>query len=284
MSAWRAGLVGVAVVACAPVFPEDSQVVEGPRILAMRSIPAEARPREPVTWEALVVGPDGAITTPPQWAWCSLPRRVEEPTAVSAACGAGEGLVPTAPEAIVPAEACSRFGPTPLPPEEDEPERRPADPDASGGYHQPIRALVTSDPDAVAFGRVRVRCDLAGATRRIFDAFEARYTTNAHPVLTAMRAVPSDGAFEVEVEVDPTSAEAYVIYRPETSELVDAIERLDVTWYATGGTLDTARTAVEDGTSRVRWIPDEAADAVRIWAILRDDRGGSHWLELEVTP
>ena len=65
---------------------------------------------------------------------------------------------------VVPANACSLFGPDPPPQVAGQPAGRPVDPDRSGGYWLPVRvALGTSAPD---LAQVRLRCGIAGATQR----------------------------------------------------------------------------------------------------------------------
>lgn len=74
-----------------------------------------------------------------------------------------------------------------------------------------------------------------------------------------------------------TGAETYAYYDPTTAGVVDRRESLDVTWYATGGTFDTARTAEsasEAASTDNTWTAPTTARAVTLWLVLRDDRGG----------
>jgi len=271
--------------ACAPQLDQRLGLVEQPRILAVRGLPAEARPGEAVDLEALVVSPGGTAGPATSWAFCTEPRRAEERTAVSASCARGERLESVSVEAIVPADACARFGPNPPPAEGDEPPRRPADPDPSGGYFLPVRAATD---DATAFGFLRIRCDLAGATRAIFDAFQDRYTPNRHPALAVdvpLRVAPGD-TVTIEASAPPDDAEDYVVYVAERSRLVDRVEELTASFYATSGSLTVTRAPLAEGRAQSRLTAPSEPGLVHGWVVVVDSRGGLDWagFTVEVVP
>ncbi len=267
------------LVGCVPELPYDGGLVDTPRVLAIRADPAEARPGTPVRYTALVATPDGEGAEPVEWAYCVTPRRAEERTAVSATCLAGEDLEPIGSDAAILADACTRFGPNSPPVEGDEAPRRPSDPDATGGYYLPVRA---STAEASAFGAQRVRCDLAGATRDVFDAWQDRYTDNLNPVIDQLD-VPMSVApgTTVDLGVQSSSAEPYVVYVAERSRLLDRTEDLTAHWFVTGGTLRDGRTPLRDGYASTRWTAPDAGD-VHLWVVLLDDRGGVDWVSTTV--
>ena len=269
-------MVIIWLVACLPTFEDRRGRIEEPRILAVRGDPAEARPGDAMQLEALVVGPDGPSASSITWAYCSEPRSIEERTGVTASCGAGDDLVPIGAATAIPSDACARFGPTPPPVEGDEPPRRPSDPDPTGGYFLPVRA---STADAEAFGFLRIRCDLAGATRAIFDAFEDRYLDNRHPTLEvdAPETLAPGASERIEVRADPADAEPYVVYVAEESALFDEVETLTASLYVTGGALSLTRVELDEAQASVRFTAPGEPGVVHGWVVLVDSRGGMTW-------
>ncbi|MFT4627388.1 MAG: hypothetical protein ACI8PZ_006072 [Myxococcota bacterium] len=265
------------LIACFPIFQDDSYTVDRVRVLGIRALPAEARPNTAVSYEALVAGPDGEVTEPVEWAWCITPRRAEERTGVTASCGAGEDRQPIGASTVLLADACSRFGPIPPPVQGNEAPRRPADPDPTGGYHLPVHARV----DGVeAIGFHRIRCDLAGATRDVFEAYQEEYTDNEHPVLAGVdlpATVEVGESVTLSVRATPDSAESYVLYVPERSVLVDRTETLTAWWYVTDGTLSRSRRELDGHTASTTWTAPNRPGTVHGWVVLRDSRGGSTW-------
>jgi len=267
---------------CFPEFADQPWLVDGPQILGIRGDPAEARVNEQVFYEALAVSADGEILDAAEWSYCVQPRSADERTGVTASCLEGRDLEPISASTTILSDACSRFGPNPPPVEANESPRRPADPDPSGGYFLPVQAQVEG---AEAFGFQRIRCDLAGATRDVFDAFQDGYTDNLHPEIDdSTRDLEVSTGEVVELFLRPTteSAEPYVVYSAEDSRLYDAVEDLTVWWYVTGGRLSHGSRAVTGGEAVSTWsAPDEPAE-VYGWMILRDSRGGLTWTHLAI--
>jgi hypothetical protein len=277
--------------ACAPSFGDRPWKVQDARILAIAVTPAEARPGEGVDLEALVVGPAGTAAANVEWSWCTQARTAEERTAVTESCAGGESLEPVVSPALVLFDACARFGPNPPPNEGDQLARRPADPDPSGGYFLPAGAYLRSEP-LRAFGFVRLRCDLAGVTRAIFDEYEARYTLNLNPQIestTEAVHVAPGATVELELVAAAGSSEAYVVYDEANARLLDRREALHVRWYVTDGELGRAEQTREgsetgDGSAQfwTDWqAPSEVAQVFG-WAVITDDRGGTAWVGFEV--
>ncbi len=73
-------------------------------------------------------------------------------------------------------------------------------------------------------------------------------------------------------------AETYVVYDPETGKVKTRLESVLVSWFATGGSFSSERTgdtgAVEGSRSSANGWMAPAEGPVRLWAVLRDDRGG----------
>ncbi|HKP63748.1 MAG TPA: hypothetical protein VJV78_43740 [Polyangiales bacterium] len=77
-------------------------------------------------------------------------------------------------------------------------------------------------------------------------------------------------------------SEPYVFFDPSTRKLVDRREAMRVSWFANTGTFDHDRTSItedeadEHSTVNNWTAPPESGD-VRVWVVLRDDRGGVGW-------
>jgi hypothetical protein len=222
-------------------------------------------------------------------------------------CALGEALSITPNPAALPSDACARFGPNAPPTQADEPARRPADPDASGGYAIPVRALASvvdaAGEQVAAFGKTRIRCDLVGATRPVFDEFEDRYTLNLNPQVEAVEAIASDDPFvlgdqplvvasgaslQLRLRTTSDAVEPYVLYEIELGTLRDVRESLTVRWYVTGGELErsaetAATTAPGDALEfDTTWVVPAELGQARGWAVLTDDRGGTTWASFEI--
>ncbi len=292
------GMVALlAVPSCFPEFEDQPYLLKEPTILAVRSTPAEVTPGQMVSMEALLATPSGRLDGPLTWAYCVEPRRVEERTSVTAACLTGSKLEPIADPSAVPmlSDACFRFGPISPPTGGDEEQpRRPSDPDPTGGFYVPVRAdhQPASGQGARSFGFVRVRCDLTGATRDVFDAYQVGYTNNVNPRVSELLldrqagnelVVSAGSTVEFSLAPGADDTEPYLVYSSFESTLFDRVEKLTLSWYVTGGTLSRATEslsaeALAAGTRfKTTWEAPSGAGAVYGWAVLRDDRGGVDW-------
>ena len=290
---WGALLLG----ACVPSFEDRPWLVDEPRILAVTITPAEARPGELVTFGALAVDVDGPRPDPVGWNYCARPRTAGERTGVTERCARGESLEAVSNPGTLLPDACARFGPNTPPTEGDAPAQRPADPDPSGGYYLPIRADVGDDNGGtLAFGFARVRCDLVGVTRAIFDDFEARYTANLNPIIhdvlyddetftTAPTAAAAGSVGTLSVALAIDSFEDYVVYIAADGAIEPRAETLTVRWYVTGGELSVGEafaSPVSREASQVEWTAPDNAGSVAGWVVVADDRGGLAWRDFTI--
>jgi hypothetical protein len=266
----RAALCLSLLCACAPALEDRSALVDRPRLLAVRAEPAEARPGEEVVLRPLVATPPRATAPALSWALCLKAKAVAESGAVAAEC-AQEGswireLGLRAAEELVtvriPGDACALFGPTPPPPAPGQPARRPVDPDSTGGYSLPVRATLEGE---TVFARVRLRCDSLGVPVQIARELRERYRVNEHPSGLLLE--------ENGVLSWSQGAEPYVIYDSTQVALVERTERLTLSFYATGA-VGIPRQRAEGTEARTDW------EGTRLWAVLRDDRGGVAWADL----
>lgn len=324
--------------ACVPDLDIDESVLTTPHVLAIRATPAEAAPGTSVTFEALYADASGQITAAPiEWAFCTARRRLAELGSVSDACLAWESedltVLGTGGSAsgTVPRDACRLFGPEPPPAEPGEPAGRITEPDPTGGYFLPVRAIEPDD-DALVFGAVRLSCGVAGATQDVAAELRRRYRTNEAPSIVEVRATREGGATEivtgtlatapgerVEIEVawaecpaldvcgdgicgvdelredcasDCTAprgcggAERYLRFDASSGSIVTQREAMRARWTTTSGRFETernGRASEESATSLAStWVAPEVGAGGAIFVILRDERGGVGWAEIEV--
>lgn len=284
--------------ACQPTFERRPSQVDGKRILAVQSTPAEAKPGAPVTLRALLVDESGPLGGPaPGWAFCVQGRPAADYNTVSQRCLANDvpyvrpffsGADPFAADALLPSEGCAVFGSEPLPPKPGEQPTRAADPDGTGGYYQPVR-VAWPGADPVAFGQVRLSCALPSAPAAAAFEFRDRYRANQNPALGELSleggvsAVSAGAQVRLSALADPADLEAFVAYDLKTSTVQDRVEALTVAWFGTRGRFEVDATPMaERGVAVVGWTaPDEPGPA-SLWAVLRDDRGGVAWRQLAV--
>jgi hypothetical protein len=310
-----AALVAIAIaMSCKPDLNEVVSLVSSPRILAVRTEPAEAAPKASIHLGALYVDPSGPVSTGPiDWAWCDARKPLKElgPVNVSCVQRSGDPFVPLGSGAqvagTVPEDACRQFGPDTPPSADGGVAGRPVDPDTTGGYYQPARlAVSTPSGDLLAVSETRLSCGLSGATPEQSASFGARYHANMNPVVDALTAgntpplVSDDGGATNPVHVGDrlslrvswascpadasascTGAESYLVLNLSSHELVVQRESIRVSWFATGGSFELDRTGrdTSDSTpsSDNSWIAPTQAGVVHLWVVLRDDRGGVGW-------
>lgn len=276
---------------CLPELDESRSLITAPRLIAVVAEPPEARPDEAVTLTAVVVDPDGSQAAPRiTWSLCLTPKLPTENGAVSPAClGTDvEALGPPSSKLKVrmPTDACQRFGPDVPPALPGQPPGRPRDPDATGGYYQPVRAELDGKLSILL---TRLRCNLAGASLDVAQEYSQRYRDNRNPTLTSvtftrgsMALDPAHLAAGDPVNLTATwsdaSVEVFPVLDLQTGILVEQREAIQLSWYVTRGQLDMERTG-RDPEEEARWsqntwtTPTEPGP-VHLWVVLRDSRGG----------
>lgn len=196
---YRAMLLLVGSYACNPNFDDRPSEVTNYRVLAVQAEPAEwTRVIDPdtgvtrsATYRALFVNPLGTVDNGGlRWAFCSLPKPLTELNDVSIECFQNDpayitdvGMGPQI-SAAVPENACRQFGP-------DIPEDqayRPADPDVTGGYYQPLRVNFIPSASLVVptMAKVRIRCGLPGASSDQTTRYNRSYHLNANPAIDSL--------------------------------------------------------------------------------------------------
>ncbi|MGZ5969715.1 MAG: hypothetical protein ACXWP4_18710 [Polyangiales bacterium] len=206
---------------CRPEFEDRSSELKRLRVLAIRSDPAEAAPGTDVRYTALIADDQGGYTgLPLDWAFCTKPRPLDEPNAVSVKCFAGEAgwleLIGKGDSVVgtLPNNGCRQFGSDVPEPKEGEPPGRPADPDPTGGYYQPARLIVDGPQKLLALGQTRLICGLPGATREVSEKFRIHYAANANPAIAGVEIVGGAPiSFEKGAAAPVVAAGSSVIFR-----------------------------------------------------------------------
>ena len=287
------------VAACKPDLGSPASLVDAPRYLAIVSDPPEAAPGATVTLHAIIATPDGQVddAAPAAWAICTSPKPVSVNNAVDDDCVfEAQQTLPTralALSATIPMDACSLFGPDPPQAPPGQPPLRPTDPDATGGYYQPVRSLLEDTPKHFIAGFVlpRITCNLPDAPSDLAVEFRDRYVANTNPTIARVL-VSVDGATSIDLPADvpaghevtfvvvwpASAAETYPVFDRASRTLVDHREALRVSWFATDGVFEHDHTgAGEDDPateSQNLWTAPAAAGTVHMWVVLRDSRGG----------
>jgi hypothetical protein len=277
---------------CIPALGPGDSLITSTRILAVRADPAEAAPGASVTFTSFVAGPGGTVTNAGiDWSFCTAPKPLTEDNVVSNVCLGSSSLVaagagPTT-TATTPSDGCSVFGP-----DVGSAGLRPRDPDATGGYYQPLRADLSGSD--TAFELARIHCDLANADAAAATAFAAAYKLNLNPQLlpltatvngspVALTAIPSGARVTLEASWPAASAETFAYFDPVSQAVTTQRESMQVAWYSSGGALDTESTgrASDDmgTTTDDGWDAPGDAGTVHLWIVLRDSRGGVAFAE-----
>ena len=272
----------LALAGCEDALDQRLAIVDRPRMLAITSEPAEVKPGESATLTTLLAGPEGPLSNVPTWARCDAPKPPTVDNAVADGCVAdqvtplGDGVSITV---TIPMDACRTFGP-----DVTSAGFRPRDPDPTGGYYQPIRAVVPSLDEA--FGFTRITCNLANAPGDVAQQYKTTYVANAQPMLlpltidsapAASASLPAATDVTLSVGWPADSVEYYLYYDQASQTLITRRESMRVSWFATAGALAVDASAVgeDDSASSVSttWHTPAAGPAY-LWVVLRDSRGG----------
>jgi len=311
---WLLALATVLGPACKPAVGRAPSLIVGPEILATRGQPAEGAPGQNVAYDFLIVSTEGTLVgTVAAWDVCLTPKPPAESNQVASACVMAPlgATVAATFQAPLPADACSLFGPIAPPPQAGQPPLRPRDPDSTGGYYVPVRAVVqppVADRSLIAFDLERVHCSFSNAPLAVIQDFNSRYHLNSNPHVAGLDVVATDqtrsdvlasaasvsSGSKVELAATPSadSIETFPVYDPVHQVLVDQQESLRFFWYAPEGEFDHDRTGVDpgaaDSSSTNQWTAPTVTQStvVPMWVVLRDSRGGTDFVsaQLTVTP
>jgi hypothetical protein len=287
--------------ACRPSLDDRPWLVETPRIIGWKAEPPEAAPGDAVTFQVVALGPDGALdTTGTTWTLCRAPKPLGENRVVTTSClppaaasPMGDALGDPVTLAI-PTDACRLFGPDTPQPAAGDPPTRPRDPDATGGYFQPLTMSLGA---SLAVGLERLTCGLPDASLAAARAFQAAYHPNQNPALSDLvltsEGTPVDPAATavgtrvlVQAAWPAGTAEAFPVFDPSSGAVIPTEETLRASWYVTGGQLDQPATEIDDASilsTSTTWTLPRSAGVVELVLVLADSRGGSDATRATVT-
>ncbi|MGA2450125.1 MAG: hypothetical protein ABTD50_15705 [Polyangiaceae bacterium] len=184
--------VALVAVGCKPDLTDRLSLIDGPRILAVQSQPAEAAPKAQVMLTALMADPTGTVTSAAiDWAFCNQPKPLAELGTVSPLCLQTQGAWFTdvgngvEVQCAIPDIGCREFGPSVPVAQAGQPPGRPVDPDTTGGYYQPVRLWAAQD-GLIAIGETRLSCGLAGGTAAQSTQFAKQYLPNTNPAVAML--------------------------------------------------------------------------------------------------
>lgn len=310
-------LFTTATLGCRPEFEDRTSAVKRLRVLAVQSEPPEVVTGAAVHYRALVVDDKGTRTDLGlDWAFCTRPKPLAELADVSILCFRSEadwiekiGLTGEV-DATVPNNACRQFGSDVPEPKPGDPPGRPADPDGTGGYYQPLRLLVTGPETAggvpvLGLGQTRLVCGLPGATREVLEKFRADYRPNVNPGIASVAKVDGATSTPLAAEADPPTlvvapgsitrlrttwpgcvagqkdckgAEQFLYFDLVSGVLRDRRESMRVSWYTNAGSFAEERTGRDEGDpltyAENDWTAPTAPGTYKIWVVLRDSRNG----------
>jgi len=198
--------------ACVPEIDDNLSLVTTPRIVAVRSTPAEIAVEGTTTVEAFVATPDGADVPDIRWQMCLERKPLTELGPVDPSClefvaDGDETRVPlgtgATAELTAVREACRLFGPIAPPPENGMKGGRPVDPDATGGFYQPVVAFLGDQP---TLGMVRLDCGLPLAPPEATIEYNSLHKPNGNPAVSRL----SLG----DTELEPGGATASAVVPP----------------------------------------------------------------------
>ena len=283
----------LSTLTCAPDWGDDPALIVAPRIVAIEMDPPEAAPGAAVSFTAVVATPGGPAELPVRWSFCRSPKPLAENGAVDQACVTPEpptmGADAPTFKATIPQDACRLFGPETPPRTGNGPPARPRDPDATGGYYQPV---IAAGVGKAAVASLRIACNLGSAPLDVAMEFRRRYRANKTPRLeeitavvdgrpTPLDAIPPGRPAELVARWSPDTAEHYVAFDPATQALVERRESIRVSWFVTEGSVEHPHVGrgedeSEDSVSTI-WRPRPGTGAggrVYVWSVVRDSRGG----------
>ena len=187
---------------CVPNLDTDESSVTAPRVLAVVTEPAEARPGANVRYSALLVDQDGPREQGVlAWFYCMAQKPLAELGPVDPVClQAGTKQltrIGRGPEVqgTIPASACALFGPNIPQPEEGQEPGRPVDPDDTGGFKQPVvLGLNAGQGDQLILFEQRISCDLPGVSAQLASQYRLRYHANQNPKIRDLLVTRADGS------------------------------------------------------------------------------------------
>lgn len=301
---WASLAIGgtfITVIGCVPSVDEDPSLTHDGQVLGLQFLPAEAAPKDPSSVTALVASTEGSAGSV-RFDLCLARKALSDLGPVSPECinpkpdsesvvdlGRGEAVAFT-----VPADACRLFGPQRPSAEPGQPPGRPVDPDATGGFYQPVIAHA----DDAVLGGLRLDCGLPGGSQAQVAEYNKQYTANVNPELTSLEVRVGSGAWSaVAPEDEPLAVargksltfrskwskpESYLVLDSESRTLDSVDEVYLATFFSSAGGLAEHRKLLDSKHSVTTTWQATTRGAVTFWIVVRDGRGGIGFARFDV--
>jgi hypothetical protein len=273
-------------------YPRPSELtpawlVDRPRLLGVRAEPAEPRPGDVVTFEALFPDPTSTIATV---IWIACPFDQAAGADAPASCNLDLSSIDFETASIEDLLAAGLIGLEPgFPPTYPVPlDLLDAVEDRTEGTYVTLQisGLPELEPGdtAVDFGEIE-----AGLKRLPISESE---TPNHNPELTSFAfdgvVLAPGSTIEVEADTEHSLSVTYADDAVEAYAYVNSdgvsesrVEEPYITWYATGGEVYDEVSLHPYAESR--WIAGAPGEVGTLWAVVRDRRGGMSWLAQSYT-
>lgn len=292
----------LAAVGCVPSVEEDPSLAHEGQVLALQFAPAEAAPKDATSVTALVANSTEGGVGSVRFDLCLARKALSDLGPVSPECinpkpdsdsvvdlGRGAEVAFTVPE-----DACRLFGPQRPSAEPGQPPGRPVDPDATGGFYQPV---IAHAGEAV-LGGLRLDCGLPGGSQAQVAEYNKQHTANVNPVLTSLEVRLGSGAWSAIASGDGPLAvarnksvtfrskwsepESYLVLNSESRSLDRIEEAYLATFYGSAGGLSEHRKLLDNKHSVTTTWQATVNGPVTFWIVVRDGRGGIGFAEFDI--
>ena len=176
------------LLGCAPPLADEPWRVTQRRVVAVLAEPPDAQPGSTVLLRAIIASPEGPVETAEvRWLRCDEQTPFSQNESTGLSCLAHLTTAPpgaTTTQVTIPSSACSVFGP-----DVATASARPRDPDATGGYYQPIGVELDGQG---SFAFERLRCNPANVTSQIAQDYRRASRPNTNPVFSLLPFVGGD--------------------------------------------------------------------------------------------
>ena len=270
---------------CAPELDDRASLLSEARLIALIASPAEVRAGESVRLTPIVAGP--LRQTPSlSLSFCDRKQPLADPRPLASECLTGTDPQLSAEQngfqGTIPAGACALFGPDP-----SNDELRPTDPDATGGYYQPVVVAGLPTP---AVASVRIHCPLPDLAPEASRALDEEYELNQNPQLLSLRILGhAESDLTLTAGVPSTlsvtwrsgSLESYPVAPLDGSQLEHRTETLRLSWFSEAGTFASSATGADSENSNAStnsFTAPERGGTVQVWVVAEDSRGGADYV------
>jgi hypothetical protein len=255
----------LALWACSPDIPAAQELIEDLRILGIRSQPPEVRPGQQIELSALIANPKDAAV---QLRWYACRNQGD----ANLGCADKSNGIYLGEQGEANYKVPANFFP------KDAPLL-----DQVVGKYLPITLVArTADREVIAVKRVVVSRFPSNDNPQIADLSIS--TVGDKPSQSQTWKAIATHTYRMSPQITAESQQTYLVLDPK-GQLSSAKENLVLSWYITGGSLINGRLSYLSQPDK-QWVaPADAqkASQVSLFLVLRDGRGGIHWLTRKIS-